>query len=186
MKPPSSSVPRGAFSVPGFPYYCITRHGTVYSCRTRGGLFRPWTPMAPGVNRGGLLQVRFYRNLRAYHRPIAPLVASIFIGRKPRGMECCHTDGNPSNNNVTNLRWDTHKNNMADRTRHGRDPIGVRNAEAILNDAEVFEIRRRLKRGEMQKDLAPEYGVAKQTIQVIAAGETWRHLLPVNAIRLRR
>lgn len=34
-------------------------------------------------------------------------------------MECCHNDGNPSNNIVENLRWDTHSGNMMDRTLHG-------------------------------------------------------------------
>ncbi len=47
------------------------------------------------------------------------LVMNAFIGRCPKGMECCHNDGNPTNNHVSNLRWDTHVSNVADSIRHG-------------------------------------------------------------------
>lgn len=36
-------------------------------------------------------------------------------------MEVCHNDGNPANNVVTNLRWDTKKANARDRLMHGND-----------------------------------------------------------------
>lgn len=48
------------------------------------------------------------------------LVAKTFIGEPPEGTECCHNDGDPSNNNVENLRWGTPLENVADRQKHGR------------------------------------------------------------------
>jgi hypothetical protein len=41
-------------------------------------------------------------------------------------MEGCHWNGNPADNRLTNLRWDTPAGNAADRERHGtnrRPPI---------------------------------------------------------------
>ena len=35
-------------------------------------------------------------------------------------MEGCHNDGNPLNNRLENLRWDTHLENCRDTIRHGR------------------------------------------------------------------
>lgn len=47
------------------------------------------------------------------------LVLNAFIGLRPKGMEACHNDGNPANNHISNLRWDTHGNNERDKYLHG-------------------------------------------------------------------
>lgn len=47
------------------------------------------------------------------------LVLEAFVGPCPEGMECCHNDGNPANNMVGNLRWDTTVGNMLDKAGHG-------------------------------------------------------------------
>lgn len=47
------------------------------------------------------------------------LVLLAFVGPCPGGMECCHNDGNPENNHVSNLRWGTRSENRRDAVRHG-------------------------------------------------------------------
>lgn len=47
------------------------------------------------------------------------LVLETFVGPAPEGTEGCHYDGNPSNNRLDNLRWDTRAGNHADAVRHG-------------------------------------------------------------------
>lgn len=47
------------------------------------------------------------------------MVAEAFLGPCPKGLEVCHGDGNPINNRVGNLRYDTHRNNMLDAIQHG-------------------------------------------------------------------
>ena len=47
------------------------------------------------------------------------LVAAVFIGPKPDGMEICHKDGNKANNSVHNLKHGTHAENMEDMRIHG-------------------------------------------------------------------
>lgn len=46
-------------------------------------------------------------------------VLEAFVGPCPDGMEACHDDGDPSNNRIENLRWDTHQSNLHDKYRHG-------------------------------------------------------------------
>ena len=55
---------------------------------------------------------------RAVHR----LVLEAFVGPCPEGLEACHYDGVPSNNSLSNLRWDSRSANMLDRVRHGVHP----------------------------------------------------------------
>jgi hypothetical protein len=42
-----------------------------------------------------------------------------FVGPAPEGMEGCHYNGDPTDNRLENLRWDTRKANVADAIRHG-------------------------------------------------------------------
>lgn len=60
---------------------------------------------------------------RVRTHPVHRLVAEAFIGPKPEGWHTCHTDGDPLNNRVDNLRYDTQAENMRDMVRHGRGNV---------------------------------------------------------------
>jgi hypothetical protein len=55
------------------------------------------------------------RSNRCVHR----LVLEAFVGPRPEGMQACHNDGDPHNNALSNLRWDTPTANNADKKAHG-------------------------------------------------------------------
>jgi hypothetical protein len=92
-------------------------------------------------------------------------------------MECCHNDGNPANNNLNNLRWDTRKSNVADALRLGTMLIGTKNGQSKLDDEKVIAIRKRYAEGNitMQK-LADMYEVRISLIHGIIAKTRWAHL----------
>lgn len=53
-------------------------------------------------------------------RQIAPMVLEAFVGPRPApDMDGCHGDGDPANDALSNLRWDTKQANYADSIRHG-------------------------------------------------------------------
>jgi hypothetical protein len=83
--------------------------------RLRGKLLR-LTPDDKGYYRVGL-HSSGVRHLRLVHQ----LVLETFIGPKPPGLDGCHWDNDPTNNHLTNLRWDTPGNNNLDKQRHGTD-----------------------------------------------------------------
>jgi hypothetical protein len=115
-----------------------------------------------------------------------------FVGPRPEGQCCCHNDGNPANNRLGNLRWDTYSANMLDKHRHGRMPTGERNGAkkyperlkrgtdvhlAKLTDDAVRDIRARYKpRVVSQQSLADEYGVSQVAIGLIVRNKTWTHV----------
>lgn len=47
------------------------------------------------------------------------LVLMSFVGPAPVGTVACHNDGNPTNNALSNLRWDTQSENNRDAVHHG-------------------------------------------------------------------
>ena len=50
------------------------------------------------------------------------LVLSTFTGDTPEGLDCCHNNGDRTDNRLTNLRWDTRSKNIKDAILHGTHP----------------------------------------------------------------
>ena len=59
-------------------------------------------------------------------------------------MERCHDNGQKTDCRLSNLRWDTPKNNSADRVRHGTAHVRSRCHNAKLTEDQVRAIRARL------------------------------------------
>lgn len=81
-------------------------------------------------------------NLKGTRVRIHRLVLLAFVGPCPTGMLACHCDGDPANNSVENLRWDTPKGNADDADRHGTRARGQRIGGVRLTPSEVKAIRR--------------------------------------------
>lgn len=103
------------------------------------------------------------------------VVLTAFVGPCPEGMECCHNDGNPNNNCLSNLRWDTHKANYADMTKNGHGFQGERNPRAKLTSEQVVEIRRLYSTGNyLQKHLAQMFGIDQTVVSEIVRRAIWK------------
>lgn len=111
----------------GYESICeVSNHGRVRTLtRTVRQGHRPMTikgRMKALVDNGhGRKRVYLHRNGRLERPQVHRLVLETFVGPCPPGMEACHNDGNPANNHVSNLRWDTGSSNMLDKRRHGTD-----------------------------------------------------------------
>ena len=100
------------------------------------------------------------------------LVMEAFVSLRPEGLECCHNDGNPQNNHWSNLRWDTPKNNHADKIKHGTTNRGEQCGTAKLTLEQVRAIRQD---NRLQRIIAAEYGVKDNTISRIKSFKRWAH-----------
>ncbi len=90
--------------------------------------------------------------------------------------------------NPAHLRWGTEADNIADKVSRRRHPHGEQTNTARLTDADVLDIRRRVRLASCKgcRDgnvgtLAREYGVRPGAIIRAAKGETWRHVDGVAA-----
>lgn len=105
------------------------------------------------------------------------LVLEAFVGPCPDGMECCHNNGDGSDNRVENLRWDTRKSNHRDSMRHGTDCRGERNGRSKLTQFKVNIIRTILRdSGHVlgcARMLSRLFGVSDTTISDIKKGRIW-------------
>jgi hypothetical protein len=163
--------------IPGFPNYRAGNDGHVYSRRRFGRREGEWDRIKGSpCGKQDRIMVKLYRDgdLVRIFEHVCVLLA--FVGPQPEGKEACHNDGNPHNNIPSNLRWDTHLANMADRRRHGREIKGERSPLAKLSESNVREIRRRCAGGESQRSVAREFGIGKSAVGLIMTGQRWAHL----------
>lgn len=119
--------------IPSEPDYWAGDDGSVWSFRYHSGRKRA-APIRRKPGRVGKkrnrLTVGFCRpNFKLKTRPLPHLILEAFVGPRPPGLEACHNDGNPLNNRLGNLRWDTHESNMEDLRRHNRERREAAEAE---------------------------------------------------------
>lgn len=126
----------------------------------------------------GYLIVHLSKNNNKKLCKVHQLVLKTFVGPCPVGMEGCHNNGNPSDNFVGNLRWDTKKENCKDRKNHGneRNQNGSKNNMAKLNDDKIINIRKLSSKGKSDGEIAKLIGVCRQTINNIVNYKTWKHV----------
>lgn len=102
--------------------YEVSSFGRVKSLsriRRNGGVLRERI-LSPALTQAGYPSVALHIAGRGQRTHLVPhLVAEAFHGPRPEGMQVCHNDGVPGNNQASNLRWDTPSENIRDVIRHG-------------------------------------------------------------------
>lgn len=181
--------------VPGYPGYEVSDLGAVRSYRISGPgdrLRREPRVMHPSAAHAGHLRVPLHRAGVKELRFVHHLVLEAFVGPRPQGKECCHNNGNPSDNRLENLRWDTSKANAADRERHGTVACGERSGarlhperlargralwSAKLSDGAAMLMRYlHAIHGVSKADLSRWFDVTDTTAGLVVSGRAWTHV----------
>lgn len=94
-------------------------------------------------------------------------------GPIPAGLNVLHKCDNPRCVNPEHLFLGTQRDNILDSINKGRyNAFGIQK----LNAAQVLEIRALAKRGVRQKDIAKQFGIARNTVSGIVNRVCWKHL----------
>jgi hypothetical protein len=90
-------------------------------------------------------------------------------GEIPKGMDVCHKCDNRRCVNPLHLFLGTRSQNMIDARDKGRLNLAPAHAAhpVVLTDDEVREIDRRARAGEVQQNIAADFGVKRQTVSKI-------------------
>lgn len=116
----------------GYSNYFISESGEIYSKQKTELVLKKQTIGAIGYKVVSLWKENVGKNHYA-HR----LILECFIGPCPAGMEALHKNGNRLDNSISNLRWGTRKENVADAIRHGTATVGSKNGAAKLSRNDI-------------------------------------------------
>lgn len=165
-------------AMPGYQdFYDVSDYGRVRS--RRRNMIRVLRPhiLHDGYHNVALTRPVSIRKDFGIHR----LVATAFIGPPPTDKhDVAHNDGVPNNNHVSNLRWATRKENMADMALHGTILQGEKNPHSKLSDVDVVNIHKLRESGLLQREIAKQYGMCQSRISYILSGRGWSHLSPIS------
>lgn len=158
--------------ITGHPDYEVSDLGRVRSWRKGGrvGGMRETPRILKVGTRNGYFYVWLSRNGKQIIKSVHRLVLVAFKGEPPVGMVCCHFNGDPHDNRLSNLRWDTRIANAADDLHNG-----VRRGAppSKLTENQVLEIRASRESGVM---LAQYYGVTQGQVSHIRTRRAWAWL----------
>ncbi|AIW03523.1 HNH endonuclease [Bacillus phage Moonbeam] len=104
------------------------------------------------------------------------VVATLFIANPNNLPVVNHLDGNPINNDFSNLEWCTQKRNAQHACDTGLSPIGDKLPQSKLTAEKVKVIKDRLHKGEPITSIAEDYGVHRETVGAIKRGISWKHV----------
>jgi len=172
-----------------FPKYDITQDGKVISLNYNN-TGKP-KEMSQRLNKFGYMQIGITnkdgkRKFMQVHR----LVAMAFVDNADNKPEVNHVDGNKTNNVSSNLEWCTSSENQrhafdtglnkAHKSNVNGNYQGEKCIHSKLTEQDVIDIRKRHKNGERTKDMAVEYGISKNSLDLAVSRKarmrTWKHV----------
>jgi hypothetical protein len=155
--------------VDGIRHYEVSRRGEVRNSRT-GRILKGYDKVKNGKRTGRLLV-----SLGGRKYTVAHLVLLSWRGPRPDGMEVDHINGNPGDDRLSNLRYCTPADNLANAWRTGRVRVGVK-----LDEVAVSRIKVMLAWGISMEWIGRLYGVTGACISYIRDGKAWADVLPAE------
>ena len=146
--------------IPGYEgSYAATEDGRVWSFLS--GRF-----LRPAATKSGHLSVALtHARGKARSRLVHHLVLEVYEGPRRPGQECRHKNGDPKDNRLGNLEWDSRSNNSRDKKWHA----GQRGYK--LNPTQVKEVKALIASGVPQRAIAAKFGLSRGSIHWIKSGK---------------
>jgi predicted XRE-type DNA-binding protein len=167
-------------------YYQVSNFGKVRSldriiinngnkCKRKGKL------MNLTKNNFGYFHIQLSKNFKKKTFRVHRLVALAFIDNPENKHDINHINGIKTDNNVSNLEWNTRKENISHAFKLGlmnsKHSLGEKNYFAKINIDDVLKIKELLKGGKYsQKKIGEILGVSESCIGHIKRGYTWGHI----------
>lgn len=125
------------------------KNGKAFKVTLKGRVLRP------GPSKTGHLYVVLGR--KTHGIPVHQLVAKTFIGPRPKGSDVRHLNGNPADNRLENLAYGNRTENILDVYKNG-------GRWRTLNLEEVKQIKARIAAGDVQAQIARDFGISACTV----------------------
>ena len=163
--------------VPGYEgLYRVSDQGRVKSLskvivrnHTNGNYLSKEKILRPALVQGYPM-VALSKNGKAKSIRVHILVMLAFVGPAPEGCEVLHKNGDRTDARLTELRYGTRRENMADARLH-KSMAGVRNGNAKLTSEMILDITSAY--AELEEKLAKKHSVCVGTIRNLKMNRTY-------------
>lgn len=156
--------------------YMISNMGRVISIHIPGVNKNKSVQLKTAITKFGyeLIRLPVYGDVKNFkvHR----LVAQSFLPNPDKKRTVNHKDGNKLNNCLSNLEWNTHKENIRHAIDNGSFADGVRHSRATLTRNEVLEIRILKSAGVSIKRMMKLYNKPRYIISLCASNKTFNNV----------
>lgn len=125
----------------------------------------------------GYVVVSIWLDDKMYTKKVHRLVAEAFIPNPDNKPTVNHKDGNKENNNIANLEWATHKENIDHAIQTGlRDLKGMNSSSNIYTDETVHRVCKMLEQRVSARDIADTLNVNINLPRRILYLGKWSHI----------
>lgn len=128
--------------------------------------------LKPTINSKGYLTVVICVDGTRATKYVHQIVAITFLDNPEDKPTVNHKDGNPANNKLSNLEWNTFEENYQHAQNNGLISAG----NVKLKEEEVSEIKQLIASGLSNPELSKMFGVNRATIRNIRIGRNWTHV----------
>lgn len=120
---------------------------------------------------------KLYKNGTCVFRPAGRIFLETFTGRCPGDKyQASHLDGNPSNNRIGNLVWETAGDNNRRKKVHGTQPCGELTFMAKISNADAMRAYNLVKSGISTAEVSRMFNVTRTAISKLCLGKSWKWL----------
>jgi len=156
--------------IPFAPKYAVSNLGNVMNLKTKKILKNR-------LKKDGYIDTILINNDSYKSYLLHRLVAICFIDNPFNYKQVNHINGIKTDNNLNNLEWCSHEQNIKHAIKTGLfNKVGENHPRAKLNNNQVKEIKTYLNKKVKHRILAEQFGVSIQTISEINTGAKWSHI----------
>lgn len=155
--------------------YKVSENGEVFRCKKDGSL----KELKHHIDRDGYHHVTIYVNGTPKYSVVSRLVAIAFIPNPENKPEVNHIDGNKDNNNVSNLEWNTTKENIhhAWRTNLAKAKKGENHPNSIYKESDIRKVCKLLESNEMtMKEISNQTKIPYTIVKQIKNKILWKDI----------
>jgi hypothetical protein len=134
----------------------------------------------PYCTNSGYYGVRLYKNSSRQGFNIHKLVMNYFGTKQPPNTSVDHVNREKNDNRITNLRWATAKEQIANASINYAK--GSKSGNSKLTEENVLEILKMVKSKFLLKDIANKFNISIQTVSNIKLGKLWTHVQEKKSI----
>lgn len=154
---------------------------TSSNIKHNSSIYRKGRVLKPILKNTGYYSFNLCKNGVRQMKDLHRIFAEAFLPNPENKPEINHINGIKTDNNLSNLEWVTRKENALHAYKTNLMPgiktyYGEENPVSKLNNAKVREIKRMLKMGIMQTQIAKTFAVNPSTIKAIKQNKTWKQV----------